>query len=126
MHQIAVDEPDDDIGHLRLRLQCLTKPHLNIYAETETTGYGEYNGKNRDNGQQGAVCQCCCSGHHPFGQKEANGQNQFFRHLHQQELDGRNILCLDSPYSSMEKLDELLYLFCHIRSLIKKWKALPL
>ena len=79
--QVTVDEADDDVSCLGLRLEGISKPHLNILVVTETTRYGKDDGQYGHDGQQRAVGQGCSLLHDALGGKETDGQQQFLDHL---------------------------------------------
>ena len=57
MHQITVHETDNDFSCLRLRRQRLTKPHLDILAETEASCNSEHHSQYGHDSQQRTVRQ---------------------------------------------------------------------
>ena len=73
MYQIAVDETDDCISHLRLGSKQLAEPHLYIFVIAEAPCDGEHHSKHRHNGQQRGVSQCRRLCHHPLFCKESDG-----------------------------------------------------
>ena len=81
MYQIAVDKADDDVGHLRLRLESLAKPHLDILVVAKAARYGKDHSQYGHNGQHHAIGQRRGLLQHTLGSKEANGQHHFLQYL---------------------------------------------
>ena len=108
MHQVAVDEIDDDLGHLWLRRQGIAKPYLDVFVVAEATGNGEDHGQNGNDGQQRAVGQCGSLRQHPLVQEKAYGKDDTLGDADQEILPCRNLIVADVPDVGLEELDDVL------------------
>ena len=73
-------------------------------VEAESAGNGKQQGQNRDDGQQGAVCQSRCSYRNAVAQKLPDGQYDDFYAGIKAALHGSNFILGDAPDAVTEKL----------------------
>ena len=105
MYQVAIDETDNHLCHLWLRLEGTTEPYLDILAIAETTGNGKDDSRDGHNGQQRGIGQCRRFLHHTLRGKEANSQQQLLGYFQQQESQWRHLIRSDSPDVGLKETD---------------------
>ena len=113
MDEVAVDETDNHLCHLWLRLESVAKPHLDILAIAKTTGNGKDNSGNGHDGQQRGIGQRRGFLQHPLGGKETDGENKFLEDFQEEESQWRHVVLVDSPDVGFEKLDDAIYALGH-------------
>ena len=74
MHQITVDEANDDLGHLRLRRKRVEEPYLYILIIAEAARYGKDHSQDGHDSQQRGIGKRRGLIDHTLGGKETDSQ----------------------------------------------------
>ena len=72
--EVAIDEVDDEVGHLWLGGHHLAKPDLDVLVVAEPTGDGEDDGEDGDHRKERGVGEGGCLSRHPLLGEETDGQ----------------------------------------------------
>ena len=112
----GINEADDDLSHLRLRLESITKPDFNVLIVSETSRNSKDYGRYGHDGQQGRIGQRRSLLQHTLSREETDSQHHLLQHLQPQEPEGRDVTLRDAPDVLLEESDNLFYLCCHILS----------
>ena len=76
VYQIAVDKADDRLCRLRLRLECVAKPDLDVFVIAETPRNGEDHRDDGDKSQECGISQRRRLGHDTLSRKETDRQTK--------------------------------------------------
>ena len=116
MHEVRVDESDDGFRHLRLRLQRIAEPLLDIDGESEAPCHGEDDGCYGHDGQQRGISERRRHTEKVVGDERLGGEYDDLGSLDKSIFPPRQFLIVEEPHILFQEGDDVVKPFHVLRS----------